>query len=209
MDALVIDTIIDKVNAGDKRLEANEKLVIEMDKKLSGFTDQSGNQKHILGLIMKLQDEMTEIRWPVNQIAEMSSRLKQNNDLLANPVKTKHTIVHTAGKLGWIIAGLSVVIISLVILLINVGSKMDHLKMNDMMWRYIKIGSHSQNLEYLHQIERTYLDDPEKMQSEVEKEELHLKQIAESEINNPDPNASDTASTLNKRKKPKPKVNRK
>jgi hypothetical protein len=47
------------------------------------------------------------------------------------------------------------------------------------------------------------------MKSEVEKEELHLKQIAESEINDPDPKPFDTTSTLNKRKKSKPKVDRK
>jgi hypothetical protein len=74
------------------------------------------------------------------------------------------------------------------------------------MWRYIKLSNNSQNLEYLQSVERLYLENPEKIQSLVEKEELKLKQIAESEINNPSHSAPDTTSVLNKKRKIKAKA---
>ena len=201
MDELIIDTIIDKVNAGEKRLDANEKLIADMDKKLYGSKDQSANQKQILELIKQLQEGMKEVKWPVKEIAEMSFRLRQNNDFLANPKKTKQVVFHTAGKLAWIITGLFIVIISLVIQLLNISNNLDQYKMNDLMWRYIKLSNNSQNLEYLQSVERMYLTSPEKMKILVEKEELSLKQIAESEINKPGHSEADTTPGLNKKRK--------
>ena len=54
------------------------------------------------------------------------------------------------------------------------------LRMHDVMWRYIKITNHSQNLEYLQGIEEMYFNTPEKMKFLVEKEEMRMKQQEES-----------------------------
>ena len=174
-----------------------------MDKKLSGWTDQSINQKYILGLIKELQEGLTNIKWPLKEMEEISSRLARNNNLLANPVKSKQIIVHTAGKLGWIIAALTAGIISLSFLLINTSNKLDQYKMNDLIWRYIKISNQSENLEYLHLVEESYLENPERMRALVEKEELRQKQLSESEINNLANRTPDTLNHANKMKKPR------
>ena len=206
MDQLVIETIIEKVEGAETRLNTQGKELAEITKKVSTITDQSNTIKTTANLLKKLQDDMNTITWPYGEISEMTNLLIQNKELLAHPKKTKQVIVHTAGKLGWSIAGLSVIIISLIILLINITNKLNQYKMNDMTWRYIKLSNSSQNLEYLQSVERLYLAHPEKMKSLVEREELKLKQITESEINNHDQSASDTLQVLNKKRKIKTKA---
>ncbi len=202
MELLIIDTIIEKVDASVTRLDEQEKAITEIFQKVAVITDNSKTTINALELLKKLQENINAIRWLVKEMTEMSHRLARNNELLANPVKTKQVKIHTAGKIGWVIAGLTVIIVSLAIQFISNSNKLDQYKVNDMMWRYIKIMNHSQNLEYFHSIERQFLENPEKIKSLVEQEELHQKQIAESEINNHIQKASDTASLprINKRK---------
>src|ERR1700682_6232926 len=185
MDQLVIETIIEKVEVTETRLGTQEKELTEITKKVSTMTDQTKTVKTLSDLVRKLQDNMNTITWPIREMAEISNRLAQKNKLLTNPKKTKQVVFHTAGKLIWVIAGLSIGILFLIVGLFNTKSSLDQYRMNDMMWRYIKLSNNSQNLEYLHSVETLYLDDPQKMQTLVEKEELKLKQKAESEINNP------------------------
>jgi hypothetical protein len=111
---------------------------------------------------------------------EMSSRLELNNELLANPRKTKKVIFHTAGKLLWVIIGLSVGMVFLVLGWVNTSNKLDQYRMHDIMWRYIKLTNKSQNREYLQSIERLCLDNPDKINSIIEKEDLRMEQLEES-----------------------------
>ncbi len=206
MDLLVIETIIEKVEAIEIRTNTQGKEFSEITKMVSTMTDQFNTIKTISDQVKKLQDNMNNIIWPVREITEMSSRLSRNNELLANPKKTKQVVFHTAGKLIWVIVILSALIISLIIFLVNTSNKLEQTKMNDMLWRYIKLSNNSQNLEYLQSVERMYLAHPEKMKYLVEKEELKLKQKAESEINNPGQSAADTTSVLDKKRKIKLKA---
>lgn len=201
MDQLVIETIIEKVEAAEAILNIQGKEISEITKKVTSITDQTNIIINLSNLVKKLQDNMNTITWPVNEVTEMSNLLVRNNELQANPKKTKQIVFHTAGKLIWVITGLLIGIILLIIGLFNSQSNLDQYRMNDMMWRYIKLSNSSQNLEYLQSVERLYLADPETMKSFVEKKELKLKQIAESEINNRSHGASDSTSPLNKKKK--------
>lgn len=93
--------------------------------------------------------------------------------------------------------------ISLIIFLVNTANKLDRFRMNDIMWRYIKISNNAQNLEYLQSVERLYSVDPDKMKTLVEQEELHQKQVLESEMKNPVHNITDSISSLKKTRKVK------
>jgi hypothetical protein len=88
-------------------------------------------------------------------------------------------VFHTAGRLGWVVFGLSLGLTLLVIGLVNTAEKLENYKMNDILWRYFKATNDHQNLQYLLGIENLYLSDPRKMQSFIEKEELRLNQLQE------------------------------
>ena len=198
MDNFLIDTVIEKVDGQGKRLDQNEKLVTEMKEKVSGISDQSDNFKKLGEVVGQILEKMNQIDWPVEKMNELSLRLKLNNDLLSKPVKTKTTVVHTAGKLGWGVLFLSCSAILLVIGLFEIAGKLDQYKMNDLLWRYVKVTNKAQNIEYLQAIESLYLKNPELMNSYVEQEEL--KQRQQLRLKAKDPSRSDS---LPLRSKPK------
>ncbi len=184
MEHLLIDTMIEKVSSQEKRLDKTEKTLTVIEEKLSGISDQSSNFKQLAELVRQIQNGMKQIVWPVEKMNELSLRLESNNDLLSNPVKPKQIVVHSAGKLAWVIVSLVFVIILLVTGLINTVNKLNQYQTNDILWRYVKATNKSQNLEYLQSVENLYLNDPEKMKSLVEEAELHQKQLAESKAQN-------------------------
>jgi hypothetical protein len=153
MDQLVIETIIEKVEAAKTRLNTQGKELTEITKKVSTITDQTKTIKTVTELVWKLQDNLNTMTWPVREITEMSSRLARNNELLANPKKIKQVVFHTAGKLIWVIVSLSSIMVFLFIFLVKTSNKLDRFRMNDMMWRYIKLSNTSQNLKYLQSVE--------------------------------------------------------
>jgi hypothetical protein len=180
MEPLIIDSIIEKVDASETRIDEQEKVITEISQKVSLMSDQSSTIMNVTEIVKKLHNEMYNIRWPVKEMTEMSNRLAINNELLANPRKTKKVIFHTAGRLLWVIIGMFAGMVFLVMGWFNTSNKLDQFRMHDIMWRYIKLNNQSQNLEYLHAIENLYFADPDKMNSIVEKEELHHNQLKES-----------------------------
>jgi hypothetical protein len=180
MEQLLIDSIIEKVDANETRLDSQGKELLEISKKVSTMTDRTDVIKNLADLVKKLQHNIIAISWPVKEMTELSNRLSQNNELLANPKKTKQIVFHTAGRLLWVIIGLFIGMVTLIIVMVNTFNRRDQYRMNDLMWRYVKLINHSQNLEYLQAVEKQYLANPEKMKSLVEMGELHLKQLEES-----------------------------
>ena len=184
MDNFLIDTVIEKVAGHEKRLDKNEMMLTELEENVSGLSDQSSNLKKLAELVGQVQDRMNKILWPVEKMNELTLRLKLNNNLLSNPVKTKQTIVHTAAKLAWVVVLLSIIVVSLVIGLFEIANKLDGCKTNDLLWRYVKVTNKGQNLEYLQSVEKLHLKDPEKMKSFVIEGELYQKQLIEAVANN-------------------------
>ncbi len=209
MEPLIIDTIIEKVESSVNRLDEQEKFMTEISQKVAVITDQSNSIKNVAEVVKKLQENMNAVRWPVKEMTEMSGRLARNNELLSNPRKTKQVIFHTAGKLLWVVIGFFIGLVFLIMGWINTSNKLDLYRMHDIMWRYINLTNQSQNLEYLHAVERLYFADPEKMKSLVEKEELRLKLQEEStqktlkdDPTNPN-KVTDTAVFFPRKKRPK------
>src|SRR5450432_500148 len=198
MDNFLIDNVIEKVDGQGKRLDQNEILLTEMKETVSGISDQTTNLKNLTVLVGQVQERMTQIFWPVEKMNELCLRLKLNNDLLSNPVKTKHTVVHTAGKLGFVIAFQFLIIVSLTLVLFQTAGKLEQYKTNDLLWRYVKVVSKDQNLIYLQSVEKLHLNDPEKMESIVAEEELHQKQLLESKASNRMQHQTDTVSSPTK-----------
>jgi len=180
MESLLIETIVEKVDASATRLEEQETFISEISQKVAVITDQSNALKNIIELVRNLQENIKTINWPVKEMTEMTNRLAKNNELLSNPRKTKQVLFHTAGRLLWVVVGLFVGMTFLIMGWINISNKLDRFQMHDVMWRYVKLTNQSQNLEYLQAVERMYLSDPEKMKSLVEKEELRLSQLEKS-----------------------------
>ncbi|GAC1419603.1 MAG: hypothetical protein NVS1B13_06580 [Flavisolibacter sp.] len=81
--------------------------------------------------------------------------------------------------------------------------------MNNAAWRYLKLSSDPESLEYLQSIERVYLSDPKKMESWIEKKVLIHAQMAESATKTTLHNNIDSSKTRKKQGKAKSKPFRK
>ena len=192
--------MIEKVNSQEKRLGENDRMIREIDGKISEMSSQKVNVNQLAELVKQLREKMSAIKWPAEKINELSLRLEINNNLLSNPVKTKQTVVHTAGKLIWVIALLSITVISLIIGIVETAGKLERYKTNDMLWRYLKVSSNSNDLKYLQTIERLYPIRHENMKVQVEEAELKEKQIAESVAVNRDQRSDSSISQSKKAK---------
>ena len=177
MENFLMDNVIEKVNGLEKRSAENEKILSEIKENVSGLSGQSQNLNELAQIVQHLQQRMQQIIWPLQQMNELTSWLKMNHSLFSNPVKTKQTVVHTAGKLGWVMAFLLLAIISLAIGLLETASRLKEYKTNDLLWRYVKVVSKNKNLEYLQTLENLHLKDPEKMKFFVDEEELRQKHV--------------------------------
>jgi hypothetical protein len=180
MEPLIIDTIIEKVDSGAARLDEQEKIIAEISQKILVTTEQAEAIKDVAEAIEILRKNINSIHWPLKEMTEMRNRLAENNELLSNPRKTKQVIFHTAGRLIWVVIGMFLGMVFLTMGWVNTSNKLDQFRMHDVMWRYIKQTNQTQNLEYLQGIEEMYLNDPNKMKSFVEKGELRLKQMEDS-----------------------------
>jgi hypothetical protein len=179
MDQLLIETIIEKIDSSEARLDRQGLELVDLSGKVSGLTDQASAINNLADLVKELQKNMIAIRWPVKEMEKMSERMAKNNDLLSNPRKTRKIVFHTAGRLIWVIIGLFIGIGLLTIGWINTSKDLEKYQMNDILWRYVKTTNRAQNLIYFQDLEKMYVSDPDKMQSAVEKEELRLKQLDE------------------------------
>jgi hypothetical protein len=176
MDNILVETIIEKVDGHEKRLFQNEIILKNMEEGMSDISGLGANIKKLEEVVGQVQERMSEKIWPIEKLNELSLRLKMNNDLLLNPVKTKTKVVHTAGKLGWVILFLSCFVIFLTIGLFETVRMLHQNQMNDLLWRYVKVTNKDQNLEYLQAIEKHYLKNPESMKAFIEQEELNQTQ---------------------------------
>ncbi len=86
MEALIIDTIIEKVNANVTRLDEQEKIISEISQKvLVTTTTKVEAIKNVVDAINIIRKNINSIQWPVKEMTEMSNRLAENNELLSNP----------------------------------------------------------------------------------------------------------------------------
>ena len=55
------------------------------------MTDQSNSIKSLAELVRKLHDDTNKIKWPLEQMTEISNRLAVNSEILANPERQKES----------------------------------------------------------------------------------------------------------------------
>lgn len=92
MENFLMDTVIDKINGQENRIEQNENRLLEIESKVAEVSNQESNITNLTCVIEELQNKMSHSFLSKEQIAELSFRIKLNNDLLANPVKSRQML---------------------------------------------------------------------------------------------------------------------
>jgi hypothetical protein len=198
MNDIIIETVVEKVNAHEHRLNEQQKSVQTMNETISTLKSQSELVDKMIETINQLQAGLAKLNLPVSEMEKLKSTIALNNHLLQSPTQQKIIHVHTGGKMLWSLIGATVLIILLVIGWINTWGSLKQYRMHDMCWRYLKIHLETKQLQSLQNIERQYQQDPDEMTGKVEQQELVIKQRVEAQIPS-DTARNDRQRDINKR----------
>src|SRR4051794_32945006 len=98
MDKILIDTVIDKVDANDKKIE-------ELNKKIEQTPDHREAFERIESSVKELRTDFQKISFPEKELREFSGRLIVGISLLKQPVEQKILHHHHFRKIIWISVG--------------------------------------------------------------------------------------------------------
>lgn len=182
MSQIIVDTLVEKVNKQEIRLNEQHKASMKIAETISTMKSESENVQKLSAIVNHLQDNMIRIKWPVEEMNSLKSALSQNNSLMQQPKKEKVLHVHTGSKLLWITIAVSAICMLLLFGWINTSTTLDEYKMHNTCWRYLKLNVNAKDLEYLQKIERLYQQSPEQWIRGVEENELAIQQKAEAQL---------------------------
>lgn len=183
MSQIIVETLVEKVNKQEIRLNEQHKVTAKIAETISTMKSESENIQKLSGIVNHLQDNLTGIKWPLEEMRDLKSNLSQNNSLLQQPKREKVIHVHTGSKLLWVTIAVSVICILLIFGWINTSSSLDEYKMHNACWRYLKLNMNAKDLEYLQKIERLYQQDPGQWIRLIEEKELALHHRVEVQLN--------------------------
>lgn len=179
MSNAVTELLIEKMENAETRMEEHHKIMEELSTTMARITKQQETSQQLSGVIEQLNEQVHFIDLPVKQITELCALLRNHKEQMSDLPKQRIVHVHTAHKLTWAVGALFFIVIMLLMFLSEQNNKLDDNKMHDITWRYIKLKTHKQGLKYLQQVEELYVTNPEKLQQQVEEEELRLHQQLE------------------------------
>src|SRR4051794_37234156 len=130
MDAILIDTVIDKVDAHDKKIEA-------LNKKIEQTPDQQEAFERIETSIKELRTDLQKISFPDKEMREFSGRLIAGINLLKQPVEQKMIHHHHFHKIIWISVGLFLILCLVLTGWFNTYKKLELYTANDTKYRYL------------------------------------------------------------------------
>jgi uncharacterized phage infection (PIP) family protein YhgE len=198
MNDIIIETVVEKINAHENRLNDQQKSAQAMNETISTLKSESEQVHKMISTINELQAGLARLNLPVSEMEKLKSTIALNNHLLQNPTQQKIIHVHTGGKMLWSLIGATVLIILLVIGWINTWGSLKQYRMHDMCWRYLKIHLDTKQLQSLQNIERQYQQDADEMTGMVEQQELIIKQRTEVQLRS-DTVSNDRQRDINKR----------
>jgi hypothetical protein len=179
MSEIIIDSLVDKSKAVEKRIESQQKSIEELQQATGTFKDQSENMIKISAIVKELQTGMKTLYFPEEKMEVLTYLLAANNKLLKEPGKQTVVHEHRAHKMIWVIVGLFITACLISWGWFNNYQQLKQYEATNIQWRYLKLIMDVKTVKYLQKIELNYQQDADKMEQWVVSEELRLKQQQE------------------------------
>lgn len=179
MDDLILESVIDKLDTQEIRVNEQHKLLLEIGEKSTEAFRRAEAIPTVLNLLNALQNQINHLHYPETQMQEMKAALQNSAVILRQPVKEKMIHIHTAGKIIWVVIALFCLVCFMGLGWYNTFVKLEEYEAHDINWRYVKIMTSERGLKYLQKVETDYQTNPQKMQQLVTQEELKLRQQAD------------------------------
>lgn len=177
MNEILLGTVIDKVDAYEKKISGQEKQMNELKEKVTNM----GNNSEILSII---KTEMEQILTAIQKQSFLEKGLRQlhldiitNTELLKQPVK-KEVIPHSyAAKAIWIAAALFLILCLMSAGWITTAGKLNMYKANDTKYRYLKLQDNETLNTWLSLTDSLHLMDATMRNTVIAKEDENQKNL--------------------------------
>jgi hypothetical protein len=164
MNEILLGSLIDKVDAQDRKIE-------DLNKKVH----QTPSYEQVLGQfkmgIEGLRTDVQKISSPEKEMSELSGRLITCIELLKRPDERKIIHHHHVTKIIWISVGLFLVLCLASTAWFNTYNELELYKSNDTKYRYLKLKSFGGLRKSLNFIDSLYQVDPKMREYVIAKEE--------------------------------------
>lgn len=173
--AVLMDTIITKMEKQDQRIQAQEKEIALTGEKIKQIPDYSKDMREIKTGLHDLLAGLKKLDFPSEKMQEFSKIFTAGLAMLRQPTQSIVQHHHYVPKIIWVAGGLFLSLCLVCSGWYMTASTLSQYRANDTKYRKIKLAVDSAGLRYLWRLDSIYSADPDKMRSDVTEQE-RLKQ---------------------------------
>lgn len=175
MNEILLGTVIDKVDAYEKKISGQEKQINELKEEVKHI----GNHSEILSMIKTGMEELrTAIKqqsFPEKELRQLHTDIITNTELLKQPVKKEIIYDYHSRKAIWIAAALFLILCLMSAGWIMTAGKLNVYKANDTKYRYLKLQDNTTLNTWLSLTDSLHLMDVNMRSTVIAKEDENQK----------------------------------
>lgn len=95
MSDVIIETLIEKLNAHEEQLNEQDKANNQMSETLSALETDSKHLQKIPSIVEEIESIISEMKWSLDEMEKLTVAVSENNHLLQQPKRDKILHVHT------------------------------------------------------------------------------------------------------------------
>jgi len=168
MSEVLLDTIVRKVEAQDKKQD-------DLQKQVDSFHDHSETLKNINVRLdtteAEIQDLPKKISFPLLEMTWLTNALEKNSKINSRPIKAEVRHEHHLSSPIWTLIVMSLVIIGLLFVEYYTWFQANQHKENDIKYRYLQVFQPPDGKKFLHQLDSQYTSNPDQFIKDVIQQE--------------------------------------
>lgn len=176
MNEVLLGSVIEKVDANERKMEDQERVISELKEKVAHMPD-TALLNNIKTGFEKIQTEINKISFPEIEMRELSERLLTSVMLLKQPVKQEVIQRHHVPKIIWIAASLFLLLCLVLTGWYNTNNHLKLYKANDTKYRYLKLQGSSTLNNVLGFTDNLYKVDDKMRDKVIEQEEQNQRDL--------------------------------
>lgn len=175
---IFMEAMLKKYEQLNENIPALEKQLAGIGETTKVIVDYAKEIEPVKNSVSELWAMVKNIRFPVQEMEQLSKALTQNVQQMKRPVETSVTHQHHVPKIIWAAAGLFLVLCLVCSGWYLTASEAGQYRAGDTKYRQLKLIANPAVQQYLARLDSVYLSDPDKMRADVTEQEQLLQQRA-------------------------------
>jgi len=173
MNEVLIGSLIDKVDAQERKIGIQESQINELREKASTTPEITEAVSQFKTALEGLRADIKKLSFPEKEMRQLSANLETTMLILKQPVKKEITHHHHATKTIWIAAALFLIVCLVSTGWYNTYKNLEMYKANDTKYRYVKLYGWPSLNRWLGQIDSAYIVNGNMRKAVIAREELN------------------------------------